>query len=74
MGGFMHLQSRPDFIGLERMGNVYFVVFQAQNGPPDGAEKRNPPFFPRPGASGTGFAGKRQYPPAYPMKIFPDIQ
>lgn len=56
------------------MGNVYFVVFQAQNGPPDGAEKRNPPFFPRPGASGTGFAGKRQYPPAYPMKIFPDIQ
>lgn len=33
MGGFMHLQSRPDFIGLERMGNVYFVAFQAQNVP-----------------------------------------
>ena len=62
------------FIGLERMGNVYFVVFQARNAPAGRGGKTQSAVFPRPGASGTGFAGKRQYPPAYPMKIFPDIQ
>lgn len=36
MGGFAVCICKAVliFIGLERMGNVYFVAFQAQNGPP----------------------------------------
>lgn len=47
MGGFMHLQSRPDFIGLERMGNVYFVVFQARNAPAGRGGKTQSAVFPK---------------------------
>ena len=58
MGGFMHLQSRPDFYRFGADGERLFCGVSGAKRARRTGRKRNPPFFPRPGASGTGFAGK----------------